>query len=80
MELEAVLADPRGSLVEEPRATGLKPLWMWTVSVVAAVVLTVAVTSAALWYFRPSPPKHVTRFFVPLAEGQQFQIPAARSL
>ena len=57
IEIEAVLADPRGVAVEEQRAAAPKPpLWRRAIPVLAAIVLTAALTGIAVWNFKPSPP------------------------
>jgi len=49
VELESVLADPHGTLLEAPRVAPPAPLWKRAVPVVAAVVVTAAITSAGMW-------------------------------
>ncbi len=71
MEIEAVLADPRGALVEEQRVAAPKPLWKRAIPVFAAVVLTAAITGAGMWYFAPSPAMPITRLSFTLADGQE---------
>jgi eukaryotic-like serine/threonine-protein kinase len=54
---------------EVPRQAEARPTWIpWTLS----AVLFLALAAGAAWHFRPSPPLTVTRFAVPLGEGQQF--------
>jgi eukaryotic-like serine/threonine-protein kinase len=73
VEIEAVLADPRGAVVEEPQVAVVKPsVWKRTLSIVSAIILTAAITGVAVWNFKPSPLLLVTRFPLLLGEGQQF--------
>jgi eukaryotic-like serine/threonine-protein kinase len=73
VEIEAVLADPRGAVVEEPRVPFAKPtLWRRVLPVVAAIVLSAAITGVAVWNFKPSLPLQVTQFPLLLGENQQF--------
>ena len=71
LDIEAMLADPRGASVIDPPA-GAKPLWKRVVPVAAAAMLSAAIAAAVVWYLKPSPPPEVTRFSIPLAEDQQF--------
>jgi eukaryotic-like serine/threonine-protein kinase len=81
MEIEAVLADPRGAVVEEPRLAVMKPaLWKRTLPIVSAIILTAAITGVAAWNFKPAPLLLVTRFPLLLGEGQQFTNNGARFL
>ena len=69
-------------LMNEPReaATPLallaaprRPLWRRALPVAAVAIIAAAVTGAVAWALRPSPPAPlVTRFAIPLGEGQQF--------
>ena len=79
MELETILADPRAAVAEEQRTAAPKPLWKRAIPVFAAIVLTTAITSVSMWYFRPLPLMEVTRFSIPLTDDQQFTN-AGRSL
>jgi eukaryotic-like serine/threonine-protein kinase len=81
VEIEAVLADPRGViLVEQERTAALKPpLWRRAIPILAAVILTATVTGVGLWNLKPSPVLPVTRFPLILGEGQQFTA-ASRTL
>ncbi len=73
VELDAVLADPRGMVFEELRAFATKrPLWRRAIPVLAAIVLTAVITAIAVWNSKPSPALPVTRFPLILGEGQQF--------
>ncbi len=70
VEIEALLADPRGVHALDQRVAP-RPLWKRAIPVVAAVGLS-AVTGFVAWNLKPSVPLAVTRFTVPLGEGQQF--------
>ena len=65
VEIEAVLADPRGIVVEEQRALAAKlPLWRRAIPVLVGILLTAALTGTAVWNFKPSPPP-VVRWALP---------------
>ena len=71
VEIEALLADPRGVLAAEDQRTAPRPLWKRAIPVLAAVLLSL-ITGVMVWRFKPSVPLTVTRFIVPLGEGQGF--------
>jgi len=70
VEIDALLADPRG-LAGEDQRSGSRPLWKRAIPVVAAVVLS-AITGVVVWRLKPSPPLTITRFPLLLAQGQEF--------
>jgi eukaryotic-like serine/threonine-protein kinase len=74
VEMEAVLADPRGVVVREDKSAAAPgPWWKRAIPVALAVILTAAITGAAArWYFRPPTSANITRFQFALAEGQNF--------
>jgi serine/threonine-protein kinase len=72
VEIEAILADPRG-LVIPPQPTFIqKPLWKRAIPVLAGLLVAAALAALATWYLKPSPAGMVTRFPFTLPEGQQF--------
>jgi serine/threonine-protein kinase len=75
VELETLLADPQGTLLQATPVAALKPLWKRALPVITAIVLTAALTSAGIRYFKPAVSLPITRFPVTLAEGQQFTNP-----
>jgi serine/threonine protein kinase len=72
VEIEALLADPRGVAAEDQRAVR-RPLWKRAIPVVLAAVVFSAITGIAVWRLKPSPPPlDVMRFSIPIAQGEQF--------
>jgi Tol biopolymer transport system component len=68
VDIQKVLADPGGVLVQpvaavEPQRK-LRTILPW---VAAAIVLTAIIAGLAVWLFRPVPPRPVTRFAIDLA-------------
>jgi eukaryotic-like serine/threonine-protein kinase len=73
IEIEAVLASPQGAtVVEEQGTVSNKPFWRRALPIGAAVVLSAAISSVVVWNFKPTAALQVTRFAVPLGDGQQF--------
>jgi Tol biopolymer transport system component/predicted Ser/Thr protein kinase len=73
VEIDALLADPRGVLVQPQRTVMLKPLWKRAMPVVFALFAGAAMAGGAAWYLRPAPAMRiVTRFSFALPETQQF--------
>jgi serine/threonine protein kinase/Tol biopolymer transport system component len=71
VDIQKVLADPRGVLVEpdtkvESR-TKLRMILPW---IAAAVILTAIIAGVAIWKLKPSEPRPVMRFDYELPEGQ----------
>ena len=59
--------------VAVPAAAPLRPLWRRAIPVAVAAIVASALTFAAAWSLRPSPPPlAVTRSVFPLPEGQMF--------
>src|SRR5262249_46081555 len=80
VEIDAILADPRGVVIEETPAVVVKrSLWKRAVPVAAAVTLS-AITGVGVWNVKPSPPLQLTRFPLFLGEGQRFTNPGASVL
>src|SRR5215510_2838839 len=73
VEIEAILADPRGAAMDERHdAAAPKPVWRRALPLVVAVIVTAAITGTAVWNFKPAQPLTVTRFPITLGEGQRF--------
>jgi serine/threonine-protein kinase len=68
IEIESILADPRGPLVNERTAIPT-PLWKQLVPLAAAVILTAVVTGLVVWNLRPEVTRPVTQFAHPVDEG-----------
>jgi serine/threonine-protein kinase len=79
VELEAVLADPGGLIVEEQiKRIQPAPSWKRSIAVLLTIVLTALIAGALAWLFKPSPALMITRFPIPLGEGQTFTLVARR--
>ena len=71
-ELESVMADPRGALIQTQTAVNQTPMWRRMAPVVAAAIAVVAVAAAVMWTFRaPSERTGLTRFPFVLPEDQR---------
>src|SRR5262249_11468733 len=76
LELETIIADPRGGRVLAVGSSEHESLWKRTLPIVAAIAVTAAIAVAiVLRNSRPSPPLGVARFMVSLPEGQNFTNP-----
>ncbi len=75
IELETVMGR-----ANEPRQTAGKPQGMWRRALLVAAGLGMAALGAgyAVWMLKPVPPRSVTRFVIPLPEGQQFTDPSGQ--
>ena len=62
------------SAAEDSRAaaTGARPSWKWAVSVAAIALVGALAAAYGAWRLKPQPARAVTRFSIPLPEGQQF--------
>ncbi len=69
-EIEAILADPQGVLVEEQRAANRRPLWKRAIPVLIAALIAGTIGSIGAWNLKPPAPGTVTRFPLLLPEGQ----------
>jgi Tol biopolymer transport system component len=65
---ELLEGPPAPSVAASIPAKSRRAMAGWAV----AALLFLALAAGAAWHFRPSPPLTVTRFTVPLGEGQQF--------
>jgi len=72
VEIDAVIADPRGVVIEEQRTVAPKPALWKRVALFVMGILAVVLAVLTGWYLKPSPLLHVARFSVMLGEGQQF--------
>jgi len=72
VEIETLIG--RGLLVEEPRAAVAiaRPLWKRAIPLTAALFIGGLIAGFGAWTLKPEPARTVTRFVVPLPEGQQF--------
>ncbi len=72
VEIEAILADPRGLLIQAQTATLQRPLWKRAIPVALAFIIGTALGATVLWTITQSPSTAVTRFPFTVPEGQQF--------
>ena len=71
VEIEQVLSDPTGAMVETVAAqTPRRALAPW---VLATFIVATIIASVTTWYVKPAPIGSVTRFSVPLPENQTFR-------
>ena len=72
IELEAVMG--RAQMVNEPRQTAGKAQGMWkrALAVTASLAIAALGSGYSVWLLKPESPRSVTRFVIPLPEGQQF--------
>jgi eukaryotic-like serine/threonine-protein kinase len=72
VELESVIG--RGLLIEEPHAVTktARPLWKRAISVAATLLIGGVIAGYGAWRLKPEPARSVTRFSVPLPQGQAF--------
>ena len=72
IELEAAMA--RAQMVNEPRQTAGKSqgIWKRALAVTASLVIAALGAGYTAWMLKPEAPRSVTRFVIPLPEGQQF--------
>jgi serine/threonine protein kinase/Tol biopolymer transport system component len=73
VEIQKTLADPSGVLVQPfTTAAPKRKLRLGYASIAAIVVLSVLIAGLAVWKFKPTEPRQVTRFDYVLPEDQQF--------
>ncbi len=72
VEIESVMG--RALVVDEPRAATMapRPLWKPAIAVAAGVVAGALAAGYFAWTLKPEPARTITRFSIPLPEGQQF--------
>src|SRR5262249_26032348 len=73
VEIETVLADPRGLFIDERMMqAAANPLWRRSIPVLLAIISTALITGAVMWYSRPSPALAITKLPLILGEGERF--------
>jgi eukaryotic-like serine/threonine-protein kinase len=72
VEIETIVADPRGLLVEDERLHTSRPLWKRVAALAGVAVLTAAITGMAVWNLRPDVTRPVTQFSLLNDEGTAF--------
>jgi serine/threonine-protein kinase len=70
-EMEAILSDPRG-LVIEAELIPREPLWKRAVPLAAALIVGAVIAGAAAWTLRPKPDTPTTQFSFVLGPSQNF--------
>ncbi|MGH9383843.1 MAG: serine/threonine-protein kinase [Vicinamibacterales bacterium] len=76
VEIETVMG--RALIVDEPRVVidvSPRPLWRRALPVAAGVLVGALAAGYAAWTLKPEPARAITRFSLPLPEGQQFSNP-----
>jgi hypothetical protein len=71
-ELETIAADPRGASRIASAAPAHRPWPRRALPVLAAAVVAGTLAAAAAWTLKPERQAILTRFAIPLGEGQQF--------
>ena len=72
VEIEEILADPRGVVLEAHLIARRKPLWKRAIPIVAGLLFGGVIAGGAAWRLKPEPAPSVTQFRFPLPEGQTF--------
>ncbi len=76
VDIQEVLADPSGVLVQPLTAAAsrmrLRTILPW---VAAGAILAAVIVGVAVWKLKPSEPRQVVRFDYELPKGQQFNVP-----
>ena len=72
LEIATIMADPYGMSLPANRTLARRPLWRRVLPVIAAVVLSTALTAAVVWNMRPSPSPGLIQFSFVLPQGQRF--------
>jgi eukaryotic-like serine/threonine-protein kinase len=62
VEIEAILTDPRGTLMRAQLPAVHKPLWKRALPILLAAIICSLITGIAVWKFKSSSPGIVTRF------------------
>jgi|RhiMethySRZTD1v2_1073278.scaffolds.fasta_scaffold01501_24 eukaryotic-like serine/threonine-protein kinase len=70
VELESILADPRGTIVQ-PEPAVHRPLWRRMLPVLAGSLVAAAVSGAAVWVLRPVQTASPTRFSIFVPDDQR---------
>ncbi len=74
VEIETIVADPRGLLAEDERLHTSRPLWKPVAPLAGVAVLAAAITGLAVWNLRPDVTRPVTQFSLLNDEGTAFTI------
>jgi Tol biopolymer transport system component len=74
-ELETIAADPLGESTIASSGATSRPRWRRAMNLAAAATAGAAIALLIAWTLRPTTRPIVTRFSIPLGEGQQFSNP-----
>jgi serine/threonine protein kinase/Tol biopolymer transport system component len=72
VEIDEILTDPRGVVLEAHLIAPRKPLWKRAIPAVAGLLAGAVLAGAATWRLKPDPPTSVLQFRFPLPENQAF--------
>jgi eukaryotic-like serine/threonine-protein kinase len=72
VEIEVILADPRGVILDAQLISRRRPLWKRAIPVIAGLVAGAIGAGGAAWILRPQAAPVVTQFRFPLPDGQTF--------
>jgi Tol biopolymer transport system component len=71
VEIETILADPRG-VVLEAQLIKRRPFWKRAIPVAAGLLAGAVVAGGAVWKLKPEPAEPIAQFEFPLPDGQAF--------
>ena len=70
MEIEAILADPRGLIVGREASAARQPVWRRAIPFAATALAAATIAAAVVWSLRPVPAASIARFSHVLPDGQ----------
>ena len=65
VDIEVILADPRGLVIQTPQASR-RPLWKRAIPLLVGILAGGVIAGFAVWALKPLPAKEVTRFVFPV--------------
>ena len=71
MEIEAILADPRGLTAGREASAAHQPAWRRAIPLAATALVAAAIAAAVAWNLRPAPAVSIARFSHVLPDDQQ---------
>jgi serine/threonine-protein kinase len=72
VEIEVILADPRGVILDAQLIPRRRPLWKRAIPVITGLVAGAIGVGGAVWILKPQAAPVVTQFRFPLPDGQTF--------
>jgi serine/threonine-protein kinase len=73
VEIDSILADPRGAVAAQQDEAGVsKPLWKRVLPIAISVIVTGAITGGAVWNLKPQHPLQLERFAIVPTPAQPF--------